>query len=80
MHIDITTMEVVNTGLLSGEFDTTNFTSSHRSGGEAHNPEPLNMPGRVHEKELISKEREEELDAWMIQVKNFIRNIDISSL
>jgi hypothetical protein len=32
------------------------------------------------EKDAVSQEREQRLEAWMSDIKNFIRNIDISKL
>ena len=38
------------------------------------------IEGRAGESEALSPEREKQLEAWMEQIKTFIRGIDVSSL
>jgi len=44
-------------------------------------PQPHgNVEAKATEKDPVNQEREQQLEAWMSNIKTFIRNIDISKL
>jgi hypothetical protein len=48
---------------------------------EVSDPPPHgNVEGKAVEKDAVNQEREQQLEAWMSDIKTFIRNIDISKL
>ncbi len=74
-------LESYNGNLLKGtEFAPGSFENPSQGGGGVPNQTPSPLPARQQDKEPLSKEREAELEAWMSEVKSFIRSIDINNL
>ncbi len=56
------------------------YGSSSAESGSTLERDPSNMASGAHAQEPLSKEREEELENWMSEIKSFIRSIDVNRL
>ena len=48
--------------------------------GKGHEQKAPNISSKDQQGEPLSKEREEELENWMTEIKTFIRSIDVNNL
>lgn len=56
------------------------YGNSSAESGSSLERDPSKMPSGAHAQEPLSKEREEELENWMSEIKSFIRSIDVNNL